>query len=39
MDEVQHVTDTARRIAAILLLEAELDANYHAVKDAAYAWK
>jgi len=28
----------ARRIAAIILLESELDANYAAVKAAAYAW-
>jgi hypothetical protein len=28
----------ARRIAAILLLEPELDANYAAVKGSAYAW-
>lgn len=28
----------ARRIAAILLLELELDANYQAVKQSAYAW-
>ncbi len=28
----------ARRIAAIVLMEPELDANYAAVKGAAYAW-
>jgi hypothetical protein len=28
----------ARRIAALLLLRPALDANYRAVKSAAYAW-
>jgi hypothetical protein len=28
----------ARRIATILLLETDLDTNYHAVKQAAYSW-
>jgi len=28
----------ARRIAAILLMEPELDANYEAVRQASYAW-
>ena len=37
-DEVQHVRDTARRIAALLLLGPQLDANYAAVVAAAYAW-
>ena len=32
MDEARAVTDIARRIAAILLMEPELDANYEAVK-------
>ncbi len=31
-DEVRDVTNIARRIAAILLLEPDLDANYAAVK-------
>lgn len=30
-DEVLHVTEMARRIAAILLMGPELDANYRAV--------
>lgn len=38
LDEVQEVTHIARRIAAILLLEPDLDANYAAVKAATYAW-
>lgn len=37
-DEAREVTDMARRIAAILLLQPALDANYRAVKAATYAW-
>ncbi len=37
-EEVIEVTQMARRIAAILLLEPELDANYQAVKQSTYAW-
>lgn len=33
------VMQTARRLAAILLLEPELDANYARVKAACYAWQ
>jgi len=29
---------SARRIAAILLMEPELDANYNAVKENTYPW-
>jgi len=29
----------ARCIAAIVVLEAQLDANYAAIKQATYAWK
>ena len=36
MDEARAVTDTARRVAAILLMEPALDANYQAVKAATY---
>ena len=39
MDEARAVTDIARRIAAILLMEPELDANYEAVKQSTYPWK
>lgn len=35
---VREATDMARRIAAILLLEPALDANYIAVKEAYYHW-
>ena len=37
-DEVQEVTNMARRIAAILALEPDLDANYERVKADTYAW-
>jgi len=37
-DEVREVTAIARRIAAILLLESALDANYQAVKAATFDW-
>ncbi len=37
-EEVFEVTQMARCIAAILLLEPELDANYEAVKQATYPW-
>jgi hypothetical protein len=36
--EARYVTEMARRIAAILLLEPELDANYKRVKADTYAW-
>ncbi len=38
MDEARYVTEMSRRIAAILLLEPALDANYQAVKAATYPW-
>ena len=37
-DEVREVQAMARRIAAILLLQPALDANYRAVKDHTYEW-
>ncbi len=37
-DEAREVRDMARRIAAIVLLESELDANYAAVKVGTYPW-
>ncbi len=39
LDEVREVTNMARRIAAILLLEPALDANYGAVKADCYDWQ
>ena len=38
-EEVREVTRMARRIAAILLLQPALDANYRAVKENTFAWK
>ncbi len=37
-DEAREVMNIARRIAALLLLEPSLDANYQAVKTATYSW-
>jgi hypothetical protein len=37
-DEAREVMAMARRIAAILLLEPALDANYELVKQSSYAW-
>ena len=37
-DEAREVMNIARRVAAILLLEPALDANYETVKQACYAW-
>ena len=37
-DEARYVTEMARRIAAILLLEPDLDANYERVKADTYEW-
>lgn len=36
--EPAEVTDIARRIAAILLMEPELDANYRAAREHPYSW-
>lgn len=38
LDEARHVTDMARRLAAIRLMEPALDANYAAVKENTYDW-
>ena len=37
-EEAREVTNIARRLAAIVLLQPKLDANYRNVKDAAYDW-
>ncbi len=37
-DEAREVMNIARRIAAIVLLEPVLDANYQVVKDETYSW-
>jgi hypothetical protein len=36
--EANEVRDTARRLAALRLLEPALDASYQAIKQAAYSW-
>ncbi|MCC6125053.1 MAG: hypothetical protein IT426_08835 [Pirellulales bacterium] len=38
-EEAREVMNMARRIAAIVLLQPELDRNYRAVAGATYAWK
>ena len=38
LDEVSYVTDMARRLAALLLLQPALDANYRAVKASTTPW-
>jgi hypothetical protein len=38
LEEAEYVTEMARRIAAIVLLQPELDANYQAVKSATWPW-
>ncbi|MCX6344611.1 MAG: N-6 DNA methylase [Armatimonadetes bacterium] len=38
-EEAREVMNMARRIAAIILLEPELDKNYAAVKENCYSWK
>ncbi len=38
IDEARHVTDTARRIAALLLLGPELDANYTRIASRSAPW-
>src|SRR5215212_8565562 len=37
-EEVREVQDIARRIAALLLLEEQLDSNYETVKQSLYTW-
>jgi hypothetical protein len=39
LEEVREVTNMARRIAAILLLESALDKNYQVVKANCYDWQ
>jgi len=38
VEEAAYVTEMARRIAALILMQAELDANYEAVKADTYPW-
>ena len=37
-DEVRYVQEMARRIAAILLLQPALDANYESIKQHTFPW-
>ena len=39
LDEVTEVSRMARRVAALLLLQPALDANYQAVKAVPYVWR
>ena len=38
VDEVEYVKEMARRIAAIILLQPELDSNYKTIKSNTYPW-
>ena len=38
LEETEYVAEMARRIAALVLLQPELDANYAAVKSAVWPW-
>ncbi|MDQ1257742.1 MAG: hypothetical protein QG656_2348, partial [Candidatus Hydrogenedentes bacterium] len=38
VEEAEYVTETVRRIAALVLLQPALDANYEAVQADAYPW-
>lgn len=38
LEEAEYVTEMARRIAALILLQPELDANYQAVKADTWPW-
>ena len=38
IDEAREVTHTARRLAALILLQPELDANYQQTKAACHSW-
>ena len=39
IDEVGYIQQVARRIAALLLLDPELNENYRRVEAATYPWK
>jgi hypothetical protein len=38
VDEARYVTETVRRLAAVMLPGSQLDENYRAVMKAAYKW-
>jgi hypothetical protein len=39
LDEVNHFRDVARRLAVLRLMGSDLDANYRACADNAFAWR
>jgi hypothetical protein len=38
VEEAEYVTEMVRRIASLILLQGELDANYKRVKDNTWGW-
>ena len=38
VEEAEYVSEMVRRIAGLIMLQGELDANYRAVKDDTWAW-
>lgn len=38
LEEAEYVTEMVRRIAALIVLQSELDANYETIKADTYAW-
>ena len=38
MEEAEYVTEMVRRIAALILLQPQLNANYEAIKADTWAW-
>ena len=38
MEEAEYVTEMVRRIAALVLLQPDLDHNYETVKAGSWAW-
>lgn len=39
LEELEEVTNMARRLAALLMLQSALDANYNGIKAATYQWQ
>jgi hypothetical protein len=39
LEEVKEVTNISRRLAAIILLQPQLDENYLRIKESAFEWK
>jgi hypothetical protein len=38
LEEAEYITEVARRLAALILLEPALDANYHSIRQATAPW-